>query len=541
MSTADSATVTMSGKTTLPPVLGRLLSGTFWLALRVPLQVVFSLWTTRLILQAIGPVENGAYYFAWGFGFFQYLFEFGASSALQRQISDAWTRGDRDGVDRAIACGLNFYTAMAVVQIAALLGMAYWALPYTTLAVSSYPLVVKLLWLQAVTAPCFGFSVVVSSVLQAARRYDFVPRYELAIVIFRFLVLVLGLSAGIDFFWVVAAQTAVQVGLGLGPALWVMVRELGHSPHFHGARWTDYKALGHISVYIALIQISIVLADRLDIAVLGFLVPIDSEAAITVYSVVSKPFVQLRQTGWMLAYLVMPAVASLAAARDLRGLDRVKYDGTRLHIGVLLPVGLLAFIYAAPFLSLWIGDGQWADIRALGYDLSDVARLMRLFLIAAIPLVLSVPVQMCIGINKIKVIALSVLAGSVINLPISCYLTTRLGVAGVIWGTVLTTLFSNLLVPGIYVFRVLEIDASAYLKRTLAAPLAGGAALIASTCALQILMPVTSTGITLWSRALPLILHLTVGTIAYMGAYLLVPVGRGDLVELASKMRRKSG
>jgi O-antigen/teichoic acid export membrane protein len=541
VSTADSATVTMSGKTTLPPVLGRLLSGTFWLALRVPLQVVFSLWTTRLILQAIGPVENGAYYFAWGFGFFQYLFEFGASSALQRQISDAWTRGDRDGVDRAIACGLNFYTAMAVVQIAALLGMAYWALPYTTLAVSSYPLVVKLLWLQAVTAPCFGFSVVVSSVLQAARRYDFVPRYELAIVIFRFLVLVLGLSAGIDFFWVVAAQTAVQVGLGLGPALWVMVRELGHSPHFHGARWTDYKALGHISVYIALIQISIVLADRLDIAVLGFLVPIDSEAAITVYSVVSKPFVQLRQTGWMLAYLVMPAVASLAAARDLRGLDRVKYDGTRLHIGVLLPVGLLAFIYAAPFLSLWIGDGQWADIRALGYDLSDVARLMRLFLIAAIPLVLSVPVQMCIGINKIKVIALSVLAGSVINLPISCYLTTRLGVAGVIWGTVLTTLFSNLLVPGIYVFQALEIDVSAYLKRTLAAPLAGGAALIASTCALQILMPVTYTGITLWSRALPLILHLTVGTIAYMGAYLLVPVGRGDLVELASKMRRKRG
>ena len=526
-------------KKDLPPVLGRLLSGTFWLALRVPLQVVFSLWTTRLILQAIGPVENGAYGFAFSFGFFQFLFEFGASSALQRQISDAWTRGDRDGVDRAIACGLNFYSAMAIVQIAALLGLAYWALPRTTLQVSSYPLVIKLLWLQAVTAPCFGFSVVVSSVLQAARRYDFVPRYELVIVVLRFLVLVLGLAAGIDFFLVVAAQTAVQVGLGLGPALWVMVTELGHSPHFRGARWSDYKALGHISVYIALIQISVVLADRLDIAVLGFLIPIDSEAAITVYTVVSKPFVQLRQTGWMLAYMVMPAVASLAAARDLRGLDRVKYDGTRLHIGVLLPVGLLAWIYAAPFLSLWIGARQWAEIRSLGYNLSDVARLMRLFLVAAIPLVLSVPAQMCIGINKIKVLALSALAGSVVNLPISCYLTTRLGVSGVIWGTVLTTLFSNLLVPGVYIFRALEIDASAYLKRTLGAPLAGGAALIASTCALQFLMPVTYSGITLWSRSLPLILHLIVGTIAYMGAYLLVPVGRGDLVELASKVRRR--
>jgi Na+-driven multidrug efflux pump len=541
VSTADSANAASPGTRALPPVLGRLLSGTFWLALRVPLQFVFSLWTTRLILEAIGPVENGAYNFAWGFSFFQFLFEFGASSALQRQISDAWTRGDRDGVDRAIACGLNFYTAMAVLQIAALLGVAYWALPHTTLQVSSYPLVVKLLWLQAVTAPCFGISVVVSSVLQAARRYDFVPRYELLITVFRFLVLVLGLKAGGGeyFFWVVAAQTAVQVGLGLGPALWVMVRELGHSPHFRGARWVDYKALGHISLYMALIQISIVMADRVDTTVLGFVVPIEPEAAITVYSVVSKPFAQLRQTGWMLAYMVMPAVASLAAAHDHRGLDRVKYDGTRLHIGALLPVGLLAWIYAAPFLSVWIGDRQWDAIRALGYDLSDVARLMRLFLLATIPLVLSVPIQMSIGINKIKVIALAALAGSVINLPISCYLTARLGVEGVIWGTVLTTLFSNLLVPGIYVFRELDIDLRTYFQRTLSAPLVGAAILTLSTWSLRLLIPVTEQGQTFRTRTPSLLIHLFVGTLAYIGGYLWVPTGRRDLIELVAKARRK--
>ena len=123
----------MSQDRSLPPVLGRLLSGTFWLALRVPLQVLFSLWTTRFVLQAIGPEENGAYVFAWGFGFFQFLLEFGASSALQRQISDAWTRGDREGVDRAIACGMNFYAAMALAQVAALLAVVYLALPHSKL------------------------------------------------------------------------------------------------------------------------------------------------------------------------------------------------------------------------------------------------------------------------------------------------------------------------------------------------------------------------------------------------------------------------
>jgi O-antigen/teichoic acid export membrane protein len=530
VSTASPATSATPGNRALPPVLGRLLSGTFWLAVRVPLQVLFSLWTTRFVLQAIGPEENGAYVFAWGFGFFQFLLEFGASSALQRQISDAWTRGDREGVDRAIACGMNFYAAMALAQAAALLAVVYLALPHAKLQPASYPLVIKLLWLQAITAPCFGFSIVITSVLQAARRYAFVPRIEVLIVILRFAVLVIGLSLHYDFFRVIVVQTIVQIGLGVGPALWVMVRELGHTPHFRGARWADYKALGHISLYVALIQISVVLADKLDTTILGFVLDRGAaETAESVYNVVSKPFVQLRQTGWMLAYMVMPAVASLAAARDDRGLERVKYDGTRLHIGVLLPIGLLAWLYAGPFLSLWIGD-------RLGYDAELEAPLMRLFLVAALPLVLSVPVQMAIGLNKIKVIALSALAGSLVNLPVSCYLTWRLGVSGVIWGTVLTTLFSNLLVPGFYVFRELKIDVRTYLKRTLTAPLAGAAALVAATWALRAAMPVPDAAP--GSRTTLLIAHLAAGTLAYIAGYLLVPAGRGDLAELAARLRR---
>jgi O-antigen/teichoic acid export membrane protein len=535
--TVPSTTTPGAGARVLPPVLGRLLSGTFWLAFRVPLQVVFSLWTTRLVLEAIGPDQMGAYRFAWGFGFFQMLFEFGISSALQRQISDSWTRGDREGVDRAVACGLNFYSAMALVQVSALLAVAYLALPQTSFRGDSYSLIVRLLWLQMVTAPCYGFSVVVSSVLQAARRYDFIPRFEVAITILRFLALVLGVrifgvNSGMGFFWIVVMQTAIQVVLSLGPGLWVMVHDLGHLPHFRGARWADYQALMHISFYMALIQISVVLADKIDTTVLGFMIKPDPGQANAIYDVVSKPFLQLRQTGWMLAYMVMPAVASLAAARDLHGLERVKYDGTRLHLGALLPVGLLGWIYAGPFLNLWVGN-------RLGYPAEQVAGLMQLFLTAALPLILSVPVQMAIGINKVKVIALSALAGSLINLPVSCFLTARIGVAGVIWGTVLTTFFSNLVVPGVYVFRVLEIDLRVYLRRTLAAPLAGAAALIVTTWLLRQVLPVAYPGPNLMNRALPLVAHLAAGTLAYGIGYLAVPAGRRDLAEVSAKLMRR--
>jgi O-antigen/teichoic acid export membrane protein len=536
--TTTSATVPPSSRV-LPPVLGRLLSGTFWLALRTPLQAIFVLWSTRLMLEAIGPDQWGAYNFAWGFGFLQFLLEFGISSALQRQISERWTKGDRDGVDRSIACGMSFYAAMALIQATVLLSLAYWPYMAEQFQGNSYRLVIRLLWLQALTAPCYGLSMVVTSVLQAARRYDFIPRYEVAIVILRFAILWVGLNAGFDtkdgdvFFLIVATQTLVSIGLAMGPAIWVMVRELGHVPHFRGARLADYRALLHISFYMFLIQLSVVLADRIDTTMLGLAIH-EPGQDLAVYGIVSKPFGQIRQVGWMLASLVMPAVASLAAARDERGLDRIKYDAPRLHIGILLPVALLAWIYAGPFLTLFVGD-------KLGYDGAREAPLMRLFLIATVPLVLAVHAQMAVGMNKIAVIALAALGGSLINLPISYYLTLKLGVAGVIWGTVLTTLFSNFLIPGAYIFRVLEIQWKTYLTRTLGPPLAGAVSLVVLTWVARSWFPIVlQGGGPSLAQSPPLLIHLTLGCLAYLAGYLIVPKGREDLEIILRKLRNRA-
>jgi len=517
----------------MPPVLGRLLRGTFWLALRTPLQAVFALWSVPLILQAVGKDQAGAYYFAWSFGFLQFLMEFGMSSALQRRVSETWTRGDRGAVQRAVSAGLTFYAAMAAAQVVVLLAIAYLALPHTGYSGASKTLIVRLLWLQALTAPFYGLSTVVSSVLQAARRYDFIPKYEMAIVLARFAILVGGFRAGFGLFGIVVAQTAASIGLALAPAIWVMVRDLGFVPRLGGARRADFASLMHISFFMFLTQLSVVLATSVDTSVLGFALP-DPGAATAEYNVVSKPFTQVRQTGWMLAYLVMPAVASLVAAKDLKGLERVKYDGPRLHIGLLLPVALLAWIYASPFLQLWVGRTfPPAQIPSL-------AGLLQLFLVAALPLMLAVHAQMAIGMGKIEVIAISSLAGALVNLPISYYLTIRMGTcAGVIWGTVLTTLIANGLVPGVYLFRVLEVRASAFLSRTLGAPMAGGLALVAASWALRMAWSAEPVGTSLASRSTPLVAHLAVGCLAYLAGYLAVPAGRSDARVLLAKVRRR--
>jgi O-antigen/teichoic acid export membrane protein len=516
----------------LPPVLGKLLSGTFWLALRTPLSAGLAFWTVPLMLGTFGKGPFGAYNFAWSFGFFQLLLEFGMSSALQREIAERWTRDDRRGVDRAVTCGLLFYAVTAVAQAGVLLGIAYFGLSQTSFRPGELNLITQLLWLQALTAPFYGLTVVVSGLLQAARRFDVIPRFELAIVALRFLILLAGVKLGASLLAIVGVQTLVQIGLGLGPAAWVVRREIGYIYRPLRVSFRDFRGLMHISLYMFLMHLSVAMADKVDRAILGFALP-DPDEAVSVYSTVMKPFEQVRQMGWTLAFLVMPAVASLAAADDREGLDRVKYDGARLHAGAIFPVGLLAWLLAAPFLDLWVG-AEFAG------QVPELAALMRLFLVATLPLLVAVHVQVAIGMGRIAFISWAAMAGAAVNLPLSYFLTLKLGVAGVIWGTVLTTLVSNLLLPGWYAFRVTGVSLPEYWRRTLAAPVAGGLALVAAVLLLGAIWPawpLPPGGFVM--RALPFASHLAIGMLAYAAGYLAVPAGRSDYRLIARRFSRR--
>jgi hypothetical protein len=104
---------------------------------------------------------------------------------------------------------------------------------------------------------------------------------------------------------------------------------------------------------------------------------------------------------------------------------------------------------------------------------------------------------------------------------------------------VLTTLFSNLLVPGLYVFRELDIDPRAFMIRTLSAPLSGAVLLLAATSVLQLVLPESPVRNESWLRLFVLFVHLLVGSLAYVGGYVLMPIGRRDLFEIAGRLKQR--
>lgn len=500
------------------PVLSRLFSGTFWLALRTPLQILFGLMSLPLIVGAIGEDMNGAYQFAWNFGFFQILLEFGMGSALARRVSEAWTRGDRAGVDRAVAAGLLFYGVMTFVQMASLVGVIFFAVPNSGYEGPELSLVIRLIWLQVFTAPCYGLTLVISSVLQAARRFEVIPRFEFAILILRFAILAGGLWLEIPFFLIVVAMTLSQILLVLGPATVVLVREVGYVPRLDLAEPREIYSLLQVSFWVFMFSLSMILADRLDTMVLGFALA-DPGPATTVYSMVGKPFLVISQTAWMLAGLIMPAAASLAAAADTRGLDRLKYDGSRFLTATVAVIATLAWMYAGPFLSVWMGP-----------EYSGRAGLMRLFLFATLPLILVAPIQMAVGMGHVRTIALTALFGAACNLVVSLALTLAWqDVSGVIWGTVVTAILSNLVIPAWYLRERIGLSLRRFAKKSLLPPLAGSAAAVLASLLMQALIDPAPDGASRAWRGLLLLAHLAAAAAAFAAGYASTSVGRQDV------------
>jgi hypothetical protein len=106
-------------------------------------------------------------------------------------------------------------------------------------------------------------------------------------------------------------------------------------------------------------------------------------------------------------------------------------------------------------------------------------------------------------------------------------------------GTVLTTLVTNLLIPGVYLFRLLEIRLSTFVTRTLGPPMAGAALLMPVAWVCSTIVPPEPTGTTLISRSAALVLNLSLCVVAYLLGYLAVARGRSDLVAFVRQIRQR--
>lgn len=162
---------------------------------------------------------------------------------------------------------------------------------------------------------------------------------------------------------------------------------------------------------------------------------------------------------------LLPAAAFIRT--DTARLRELYLRGTCYTVAITVPVTLTAMLFAEPLVTGWVGP-EWES--AVG--------LTQLFLVWMLLSALStVGWSILVALGRLKQIVALNVAWVILNFGLSVWLVHPLGVAGVIWGTVISAVVLNAAYTVLFL-RELQIGVAEWARRILAPNAPGACAVV---------------------------------------------------------------
>lgn len=191
-----------------------------------------------------------------------------------------------------------------------------------------------------------------------------------------------------------------------------------------------------------LLQLSMAAAFTSDTLVVAHIV---GPEAVASYGVTSRLFLIPSGVIGIMLMPLWPAYGEAVARGDMAWVRSTLRRSLRIGLSIIVPAAILLVALGDPIINIWVGSavrppfllilgfGIWITLSAVG---------------VAVAMVLN-------GAGEIRLQAVAAVAMATANLPLSIWLTARIGVPGVIWGTVLTYAVLVLIPMALYLPGVL--------------------------------------------------------------------------------------
>jgi O-antigen/teichoic acid export membrane protein len=179
-----------------------------------------------------------------------------------------------------------------------------------------------------------------------------------------------------------------------------------------------------------------------------------SVAAVTFYSIGGSLIEYLRTVVASLTSTFMPLASSYEAAREFDKLQLLLINGTRLALIVALPIQVALFFRGETFLNLWMGQ-QYGHTSG---------RVLQILLLSQVfTLANATSMNIVFGLAKHKRFAIWLAGEAVANITLSVFLARRIGIYGVAIGTMIPTLFVQIILWPRYICQVVGVPLWRYM------------------------------------------------------------------------------
>jgi O-antigen/teichoic acid export membrane protein len=403
------------------------------------------------VVHRLGDAEYGVWVLAISSVNYLGLLDLGMRSAVLRFVSKGYTVGDHEASSEALSAALwvRVQISALVLALSFVLAVSFPRLFHIQpdLAHSSQ-IAVMIIGLTTAWGMSMG---VFGGVLSALNRYDLQSVVNLCQLTIRVASVVWVLRTGHG---IVAIALCELSAAAVGNILLVWIARRIY-PEI-AIRWSKPKSeilrsLWTYSFYAFLTTIAVQLVYQTDTLIVGTFV---SASAVTFYSIGNSLCRYTEQFVGAMSMTLVSAASGFDASGQKDKLRAVYLGGTRVTLALALPVIATLILRGRTFISLWMG-AKYEHVAGT------------ILILLAIPLLFSfanrTAVSIAFGIAMHKKSAKWAIWEGVANLALSVSLVRVYGIYGVAIGTMIPSLFVQLVLWPRYVFDLVGIRTSAVI------------------------------------------------------------------------------
>jgi O-antigen/teichoic acid export membrane protein len=348
--------------------------------------------------------------------------DLGLQAGVVRFVADADGRGQRERIGEVVSSALAVLGGAALVAVAVLLGLSIGAEHLFHVPVALHN-ALRLLFALLAAEAVFGLpGLAFVGLLQGLQRYGWIKAVDMSRQVMYAVAVLIVLGTGHDVVAFGATMVASSAFAAIGYAIvgHILCPEVRLSPRLVHAR--VLRPLARFSAWVFVSRVNGVIWAQMDKVILAALV---GTTVLTGYDIAARIQSAASYPLSLTASAVVPATANLSAIESTVRLRGLLIRGTRYTLALSLPVTIAAMVLARPLIVGWVGPNY-----------AQFAGPTQLFL--AYQLVVgtaTIANTMLVGMGRVRAVATYVSAAVVINLVISVALAPRLGITGVIIGT----------------------------------------------------------------------------------------------------------
>ncbi len=391
------------------------------------LDTIIFLVLIPFIIRTLGEAAFGLWSLIWAFLSLFELADMGLGTSVVKYVADTKGRGDDEGQRRIVCTLFWIYVILGgLLMLGVTASLVFFNRLFDIPAAQASTARAVLLILGARAALNMPLGMF-RGVLIGYQKLSVANGYKMLASIFYFVAVLVLLHRIPD----LRLLAGLNLLMGVLPmaAMMIHARRMIPSLALH-PRYFDRRLIGRVmsfSLYFTLIQISGLLATRVDSMVIKMFLPLEMVA---VYAIAMRLSEKANRFCSHLIKTLTPVVAELHGAGEQQNIRAVWYRGTKLTVAFASPLLVGLALLAKPLVLAWTGPNFQLSAPALQWL---VAAVMVSIIHGNTANILSM------GGHQ-KYLAFSLLGGQLLNLGLSLVLIQRLGIVGVAMATFIAAL-----------------------------------------------------------------------------------------------------